>query len=142
MAHHVDRIVPLDPRVLINEIWYNNSFATSSGAKAVRKTNAKPAHLKDYGLSSWDRPRAGGQLICLNNTPVRRLGLYITIPAGSRDHATPYGVNSDLPPSVRSHLFERAQDQDLHMIVLAAVKRSCVKVGNMWVPREAAQIIR
>jgi len=23
MAHHVDRIVPLDPRVLINEIWYN-----------------------------------------------------------------------------------------------------------------------
>ena len=108
----------------------------------MRKTNGKPAHLKDYGLSSWDRPRAGGQLICLNNTPVRRLGFYITIPAGSRDHATPYGVNSDLPPSVRSHLFERAQDQDLHMIVLAAVKRSCVKVGNMWVPREAAQIIR
>jgi hypothetical protein len=22
MAHHVDRIVPLDPQVLINEIWY------------------------------------------------------------------------------------------------------------------------
>jgi hypothetical protein len=51
-------------------------------------------------------------------------------------------VNSDLPLSVRSLLAERAQDQDVHMIVLAAVKRSCVKVGNMWVPREAAQIIR
>jgi cation transport regulator len=70
----------------------------------------------------------------------------------------PYGVNADLPPSVRSHLPEHAQDiyrevfnhayaahageagreQRAHMIAWAAVKRSYVKAGEMWVPREKA----
>jgi len=70
----------------------------------------------------------------------------------------PYGVNADLPPSVRSHLPEHAQDiyrevfnhayaahageadreQRAHMIAWAAVKRSYVKADAMWVPREKA----
>jgi cation transport regulator len=70
----------------------------------------------------------------------------------------PYGVNADLPPSVRSHLPEHAQDinrevfnhayaahageadreQRAHMIAWAAVKRSYVKADTMWVPREKA----
>jgi cation transport regulator len=70
----------------------------------------------------------------------------------------PYGVNADLPPSVRSHLPEHAQDiyrevfnhayaahageadreRRAHMIAWAAVKRSYVKADAMWVPREKA----
>lgn len=68
----------------------------------------------------------------------------------------PYRVNSDLPPRVRSHLPERAQDiyreafnhayaahagdrereKRAHMIGWAAVKRSYVKSDNEWIPRE------
>jgi cation transport regulator len=70
----------------------------------------------------------------------------------------PYSVNSDLPPSVRAHLPEHAQDiyraafnhayaahageidrdRRAHMIAWAAVKRSYVKAGGNWVPRESA----
>jgi cation transport regulator len=72
----------------------------------------------------------------------------------------PYRVNSDLPLSVRSHLPEHAQDiyraafnhafaahagewdreRRAHMIAWAAVKRSYVKAGDNWVPREAATL--
>jgi cation transport regulator len=67
----------------------------------------------------------------------------------------PYGINEDLPLSVRKHLPEHAQDiyreafnrayraqageadreQRAHMIAWAAVKRSYVKTGDTWVPR-------
>jgi cation transport regulator len=67
----------------------------------------------------------------------------------------PYRVNSDLPPSVRSHLPDHAQsiyresfnhayasnagepdrEQRAHMIAWAAVKRSYVKAGDIWVLR-------
>jgi putative ABC transport system substrate-binding protein len=39
MAHHVDRIVPLDPRVLINEIWYKG---TSTTAPMLQTTQIVP----------------------------------------------------------------------------------------------------
>lgn len=68
----------------------------------------------------------------------------------------PYASNIDLPPSVRNHLPPHAQDiyraafnsafaahagdprQDeaAHRIAWAAVKRSYVKIGSAWVPRE------
>jgi cation transport regulator len=64
----------------------------------------------------------------------------------------PYHVNADLPPSVRAHLPEHAQDiyratfnhtwadhaddprqeEAAHRIAWAAVKRSYVKVGDRW----------
>jgi cation transport regulator len=67
----------------------------------------------------------------------------------------PYPTNADLPPSVRSHLPEHAQDiyreafnhaladhagesrqeEAAHRIAWAAVKRSFVKVGNSWIAR-------
>lgn len=70
--------------------------------------------------------------------------------------AMPYRINADLPPSVRSHLPGHAQDiyreafnhayaahageadreQRAHKIAWAAVKRSYVKDGAMWVPHE------
>jgi cation transport regulator len=70
----------------------------------------------------------------------------------------PYRANVDLPPSVRHHLPEHAQDiyreafnhayvahngeteqeKRSHMIAWAAVKRSYVKEGDMWVPRAHA----
>lgn len=66
----------------------------------------------------------------------------------------PYRTNHDLPPSVRSHLPDHAQDiyreafnhafrahageadreRRAHMIAWAAVKRSYVKDGDQWVP--------
>ena len=66
----------------------------------------------------------------------------------------PYRVNSDLPPRVRNHLPEHAQDIDReafnhayaahageldrekrsHMIAWAAVKRSYVKADGQWTP--------
>jgi cation transport regulator len=69
----------------------------------------------------------------------------------------PYRVNSDLPPSVRNHLPEHAQDiyreafnhayaahvgdldrdKRAHMIAWAAVKRCYEKADDMWVPRES-----
>ena len=68
----------------------------------------------------------------------------------------PYSINAELPASVRGHLPEQAQDiyreafnhayaahagesnreQRSHMIAWAAVKRSYVKDGAMWVPRD------
>ena len=68
----------------------------------------------------------------------------------------PYRLNTELPPVVRSHLPEHAQDlyreaynhayaahageadreRRAHMIAWAAVKRSYIKDGAMWVPRE------
>jgi len=68
----------------------------------------------------------------------------------------PYRVNSDLPPRVRSHLPEHAQDiyretfnhayaahagdrereKRAHMIAWAAVKRSYVKSDDEWISRE------
>lgn len=67
----------------------------------------------------------------------------------------PYDTNSDLPPAVRGHLPEHAQDiyreafnhayaahaidprqeEAAHRIAWAAVKRSYVKVGGEWVRR-------
>jgi cation transport regulator len=67
----------------------------------------------------------------------------------------PYPTNADLPPSVRSHLPEHAQEiyreafnhafaahagearqeEAAHRIAWAAVKRSYVKVGNSWIAR-------
>jgi cation transport regulator len=67
----------------------------------------------------------------------------------------PYPDNTDLPASVRHHLPEHAQDiyreafnhayaahageadreQRAHMIAWAAVKRSYVKDGELWVHR-------
>jgi len=72
----------------------------------------------------------------------------------------PYRVNSDLPASVRSHLPDHAQDiyraafnhayaahageedreRRAHMIAWAAVKRSYVKAGADWVPRDLATL--
>jgi cation transport regulator len=69
----------------------------------------------------------------------------------------PYSVNADLPPSVRNHLPEHAQsiyreafnhafaahandprqEEAAHRIAWAAVKRSYVKDGDEWVPRNA-----
>lgn len=68
----------------------------------------------------------------------------------------PYQVNADLPPSVRRHLPDHAQDiyrevfnhayaahageanreQRAHMIAWAAVKRSYVNAGGQWAPRD------
>jgi cation transport regulator len=64
----------------------------------------------------------------------------------------PYVTNADLPPSVRDHLPDHAQDifraafnsafeehqgdeQAVFRIAWAAVKRSYVKEGGQWVPR-------
>ena len=65
----------------------------------------------------------------------------------------PYAVNADLPTSVRSHLPEHdidgeafnhayaahagesRQEEAVHRIAWAAVKRSYVKVGESWVAR-------
>lgn len=67
----------------------------------------------------------------------------------------PYRANNDLPPSVRSHLPDHAQDiyreafnhanaaqaseadqeKRSHMIAWAAVKRTYVKDGETWVHR-------
>jgi cation transport regulator len=67
----------------------------------------------------------------------------------------PYRFNEDLPPSVRDHLPEHAQDifreafnhafaahagdprqeEAAHRIAWAAVKRSYEKVGDYWVER-------
>lgn len=74
----------------------------------------------------------------------------------------PYGCNDDLPPAVRGHLPAHAQDiyreafnhafaahagdprqeEAAHRIAWAAVKRSYVKVGNAWRPREQAGLLR
>jgi cation transport regulator len=65
----------------------------------------------------------------------------------------PYAVNDDLPPSVRNHLPQHAQDiyreafnhawlqhrgdeAMPHRIAWAAVKRSYQKAGDMWVRRD------
>jgi cation transport regulator len=67
----------------------------------------------------------------------------------------PYQTSHDLPPSVRNHLPEHAQDiyrevfnhayaahageadreRRAHMIAWAAVKRSYTKADDHWVPR-------
>jgi cation transport regulator len=67
----------------------------------------------------------------------------------------PYATNADLPPSVRRHLPEHAQDifraafnhayeahltdprreEAAHRIAWAAVKRSYVKLGQHWVAK-------
>jgi cation transport regulator len=71
----------------------------------------------------------------------------------------PYRENSDLPPSVRRHFPEHAQDiyreafnrafaahagearqeEAAHPIAWAAVKRSYAKVGSEWVPRRTTR---
>ena len=67
----------------------------------------------------------------------------------------PYASNESLPPSVRAHLPDHAQDiyreafnhawaahaaegrqeEAAHRIAWAAVKRSYVKLGNEWIAR-------
>jgi cation transport regulator len=67
----------------------------------------------------------------------------------------PYAANSDLPPAIRHHLPDHAQEifraafnnayqahegdprqeEAAHRIAWAAVKRSYVKDGDWWVPR-------
>jgi cation transport regulator len=68
----------------------------------------------------------------------------------------PYASNEDLPPSVRKHLPDHAQDiyrsafnhawqtyaaagreEIAHRVAWAAVKRRYQKVGDRWVAREA-----
>jgi len=69
----------------------------------------------------------------------------------------PYSSNRDLPDSVRNHLPPHAQDiyreafnyafaahqgdprqeEAAFRIAWAAVKRSYVKLGNEWIPRDA-----
>ncbi|MGY6250725.1 ChaB family protein [Bosea thiooxidans] len=71
----------------------------------------------------------------------------------------PYASNDDLPPSVRGHLPQHAQDiyraafnhafaahaadvareEIAHRIAWAAVKRSYDKDGDRWVPRGKSQ---
>ena len=66
----------------------------------------------------------------------------------------PYRINEDLPPRVRTHLPEHAQDiyreafnhafaahtsdsrqeEAAHRVAWAAVKRSYVKIGDQWFP--------
>jgi cation transport regulator len=73
-----------------------------------------------------------------------------------REMSMPYGTNADLPHSVQVHLPEHAQsiyreafnhawaahtgdprqEEAAHRIAWAAVKRSYVKVGENWVPRD------
>jgi cation transport regulator len=75
--------------------------------------------------------------------------------ASFAEEPMPYPTNADLPPSVRSHLPEHAQEiyreafnhafaahagearqeEAAHRIAWAAVKRSYVKVGNSWIAR-------
>jgi cation transport regulator len=70
----------------------------------------------------------------------------------------PYASNADLPPSVRSHLPEHAQDifrsafnhafeshsndsrqeEIAHRIAWSAVKRQYEKTGNIWMQREGS----
>jgi cation transport regulator len=70
----------------------------------------------------------------------------------------PYRVNTDLPPSVRNHLPEHAQDiyreafnhayaahageadqeKRAHMIAWGAVKRSYAKASDRWVRQTSA----
>lgn len=67
----------------------------------------------------------------------------------------PYFTNEDLPPSVRNHLPDHAQDtyreafnhawehyasdprqeEVAHRVAWAAVKKTYVKLGTEWVPR-------
>jgi len=68
----------------------------------------------------------------------------------------PYRTNAELPPTVRTHVPDHAQDiyreafnhayaahageadreRRSHMIAWAAVKRTYVKSGEKWIPRE------
>jgi cation transport regulator len=72
-----------------------------------------------------------------------------------KEEPMPYASNSDLPPSVATHLPSHAQDiyreafnhafaahqgdprqeEAAHRIAWAAVKRGYVKLGDQWVPR-------
>jgi cation transport regulator len=83
------------------------------------------------------------------------LAIVLDAGGGMERENVPYRVNSDLPPSVRKHLPEHAQDiyreafnhafaahagepeqeQRAHRIAWAAVKRSYVKNGDTWVAR-------
>src|SRR5271166_6063020 len=95
--------------------------------------------------------------------PALNSAMQSIIPSSSNNHARaarvvspmPYEINADLPPSVREHLPEHAQDiyraafnhafaahsgdprqeEAAHRIAWAAVKRSYVKVGDRWIAR-------
>jgi cation transport regulator len=82
----------------------------------------------------------------------------VILQAEVAEEPMPYPTNADLPPTVRSHLPEHAQDiyreafnhafaahagesrqeEAAHRIAWAAVKRSYVKVGNSWIARHAS----
>src|SRR6202034_3357781 len=75
------------------------------------------------------------------------------------ENAMPYAVNADLPPSVRSHLPEHAQDifreafnhahaahahdprqeEAAFRIARAAVKREYEKIGDEWVGKRGGR---
>src|SRR5208282_2960463 len=105
--------------------------------------------------------------VARRQTGYLRTPLWIVASAGVADPATaapenatetamPYDVNADLPPSVRSHLPEQAQDifreafnhayaahardprqeEAAFRIAWAAVKRAYEKVGDEWAPKE------
>lgn len=79
----------------------------------------------------------------------------LTYPIAIEQTTMPYNHNFELPPSVRSHLPEHAQDiyreafnhafeahvgdprqeEAAHRIAWAAVKRRYVKEGDQWVER-------
>lgn len=74
----------------------------------------------------------------------------------SKDDGMPYRTNADLPPRVRQHLPDHAQDiyraafnhafaahtddprqeEIAHRTAWAAVKRSFVKAGDRWIVKE------
>jgi hypothetical protein len=72
-----------------------------------------------------------GQLIYRNASSAVSASLRPHHPGGGRDHCgMSYRVISDLPPSVRNHPPGHA-----HMIGWAAVKRSYIKAGDIWIAR-------
>src|SRR5215472_13604035 len=96
------------------------------------------------GESRWDCGRGWARRI-------------LSRPRATGAEAVPYSHNFELPPTVRSHLPEHAQDiyreafnhafgahsgdprqeEAAHRIAWAAVKRRYVKEGDMWVERSS-----
>jgi cation transport regulator len=104
------------------------------------------------GLPAADK----GQGSAVPGGPLERSPATAFNPPSSREESPmPYDVNSDLPPSVRSHLPEHAQtifreafnhayaahargprqEEAAFRIARAAVKRVYEKVGDEWVER-------
>jgi cation transport regulator len=118
-------------------------------------SDGAPLHMiRDFGrrlgLQNDARIKAVSILIVARGQPpIERI-----VPGAE---AVPYSYNSELPPSVRNHLPEHAQDiyreafnhafdahtgdprreEAAHRIAWAAVKRRYVKEGDHWVAQRA-----